>query len=154
MRPEITPALPADAAALALLLLTDTCALRPPPPRGEGWGGGQPGVSTDPLPHLRRRIALGTLRIVRLHGRPAGFIDRVGEEILSLCIAPMARRHGLARALVAEAKEATPRLTATCPRKDSATLAFWAAQGFVPAAPTKGQPDTSPTVRLIWNGAA
>jgi GNAT superfamily N-acetyltransferase len=156
MRPgiiaEITPALPADAAALILLLSRDeTNGCHHPPPCGEGWDGAQPDVA---LNHLRRRIALGTLRIARFHGRPAGFIDRTGENILSLYIAPHARRHGLARALVADAKEATSRLTATCPAEDSAARAFWAAQGFAPATLAAGQPDAASLSRLIWNGTA
>lgn len=145
MRPEIAPALPGDAATLALLLRHDPVAGDCPL-----W----PGITDDPLPHIRHRIALGGVRIVHVKGRPAGFIDCAGAEILSLYIAPHARRHGLARGLVAEAKEAAPRLTAICPREDDAARAFWAAQGFAPATAAAGQPDAASLSRLIWNGAA
>lgn len=144
--PEITPALPGDAAALALLLSRDPdangCALRPPSP---AWKGGHVSHGDEPLAYLRRRIALGGVRIARTNGRPAGFIDRTGDDILSLYIAPDARRRGLGRALVAEAKEASARLTHRSVAADTATRAFWAAQGFATA---PGQ--TTSDIRLIW----
>lgn len=146
MRPEITPALPADAPALARILGDWV--------REAGW---MPVLHSrdEDLAHLRRRITLGGVRIARLQGRPAGFIDRAGDEIVSLYVTPHARRHGLGRALVAEAKEAAPRLTLWTFQANAPARAFWAAQGFAEAETTDGSNDERlPDVRLIWNGVA
>ncbi len=146
MRPEITPALPGDAPALARILGDWV--------RETGW---MPVLHSrdENLAHLRRRITLRGVRIARLHGHVAGFIDRTGDEILSLYVAPHARRHGLGRALVAEAKEGAPRLTLWTFQANSPARAFWSALGFAEAATTDGSNDEGlPDVRLIWNGAA
>lgn len=145
--PEITPALPGDAADLARILgdwLRET-----------GW---MPLLHSraDDLAHLSRQIARGGVRVVWWQGRPAGFLVRQGEEISALYLAPFARRHGLGRALVAEAKAQAPRLSLWCFQANTAARAFWAAMGFAEAARTDGQDNAEglPDIRLIWNGAA
>ena len=146
MLPEITPALPGNAPVLARILGDWV--------RETGW---MPLLHSrdDDLAHLRRRIAIGGVRLVQLNGRTAGFIDRQGAEILSLYLAPFARRHGLGRALVAEAKEAMPRLTLWTFQANTSARAFWSAQGFVETETTDGRNDEGlPDVHLIWNGAA
>ncbi|MBL4926748.1 GNAT family N-acetyltransferase [Tabrizicola sp. KVB23] len=148
---EITPALPGDAPALARILGDWV--------RETGWMRVLHSRDED-LAHLRRRIALGGVRIVHLKGRPAGFIDRAGAEILSLYITPHARRQGLGSALLAEAKEAAPRLTLWTFQANTPARTFWAAQGFVEAESTSGQNDVDrndeglPDIRLTWNGTA
>lgn len=146
MTPLITPALPADAPALARILGDWV--------RETGW---MPLLHSrdDDLAHLRRRIARGGVRVAWLNGRAAGFLDREGETVAGLYLAPFARRHGLGRALVAEAKAAAPRLTLWCFRANAPARAFWAAQGFAAGETTDGANDEGlPDIRLIWNGAA
>ncbi len=145
--PDITPALPGDAPALARLLGDWT--------RETGWMPVLHGREDD-LAHLRRRIARGGVRVVWWQRRAAGFLDRQGDEISALYLAPFARRHGLGRALVAEAQASAPRLSLWCFQANDPARAFWAAMGFAEAARTDGQ-DTAeglPDIRLIWNGAA
>lgn len=88
--PEITPALPVMPLHLARFssAVTQMPTAAPYGPLPLLGKGRHVSHGDEPLAYLRRRIALGGVHVAGTNGRPAGFIDRTGDDILSLYIAP------------------------------------------------------------------
>jgi ribosomal-protein-alanine N-acetyltransferase len=97
---------------------------------------------------LKDLVASGaTASIAEREGRIAGFIlFRTASdeaEILTIAVAPDARRNGVGRALVREAAHAAARTGATClflevGANNAAARALYAGLGFAPAGHRKG----------------
>jgi ribosomal protein S18 acetylase RimI-like enzyme len=92
-------------------------------------------------------------RVLRVAGDPPqGFLARLGGEVDALYLAPRARRQGLGRRLLDEAKAAEPWLTLWTFQANTAAQAFYAAQGFVEIerGDGSGNAEGLPDVRLEW----
>ncbi|MBR9763197.1 MAG: GNAT family N-acetyltransferase [Rhodobacteraceae bacterium] len=99
---------------------------------------------------LRRR---DTLRMVRHGGRITGFLARRDGLILALYVSPGARRRGLGRALLREAKAQTAALSIWTPQDNAVARRFYAAEGFVTMGygDGSGNDEALPEVLMVWS---
>ena len=97
-------------------------------------------------------ISRGWVCIARDARGPAGFIARDGARIHALYVHPRARRQGLARALLDDAKTRSPRLELWVLEANSPARAFYARQGFDVAGRSDGagNDENMPDIHMVW----
>ena len=143
LRPEIRPARLWHVPKLARILWSFT--------RRTPW---LPTVRTkgDDLRMMTRITRRGWVRLVRDHKGPAAFIARDGQMIHALYVHPRARRSGLGRRLIDEAKAGSDRLEIWTLQANRDARAFYAAQGFSEAGRSDGRSNDEylPDIRMVW----
>lgn len=143
--PRIQRARLRDVPALARILWTHTRA--PGHPRAR-----------SPLSDLRLLAMLvrrDEVRLIRDARGPAAFLARRDQAIHALYVHARARRTGLGRTLLAEAKRACPALSIWTPQDNHAARRFYAAEGFQTMGYSDGShnDETLPEVLMIWSAA-
>lgn len=98
----------------------------------------------------------GWVRLLRDRRGPAAFIARDGARIHALYVHPRARRRGLGRALLAEAKAEAARLELWVAEANDSARAFYAAQGFAEARRGfgEGNDERLPDILMVWQARA
>lgn len=120
--------------------------------------------ATPWLPQVRSRaedlaaltwvISRGWVRVIRAHGRVAGFIVRDGDLLHALYVHPARRGEGIGRRLLAEAQSETATLRLWVLQANARARAFYAQHGFVEVARSTGlgNDEGLPDILLIWRG--
>ena len=135
-----------DADALGALFLAARADARFFPPLAHPVATVVPFLRDHVLPRCRFRVAEDG-------GRAVGFLALHAGWVEHLYVAPAAHRRGVGRALLDDAKAASPSgLTLWCFQRNAPALAFYAAQGFVEVERTDGagNEEREPDVRLAW----
>jgi GNAT superfamily N-acetyltransferase len=135
-----------DVAALGAIFLAARADRRFFPPLAHPAATVVPFLRGNVLARCRTRVAEGGTRVL-------GFLALAGVVVEHLYVDPQAHRHGVGRALLDDAKHASPAgLTLWCFQRNTPALAFYAAQGFVEAERTDGagNEEREPDVRLAW----
>lgn len=142
----LRPALAEESAALAAILTA--------------WA-----AQTDWLPKLHSAeedrvfmaglVATGQVTLAEDLTGPVGFLGREGNEVNHLFVAHAARRQGVGRCLLDQAKSAQPVLRLWCFQANTGARAFYAREGFVEIDRTDGRrnDESLPDVRLEWRRA-
>lgn len=117
----------------------------------------------DWLPQVRSRrtdlhvmsavIRRGWVRILRDRRGPAAFIARDGARIHALYVHPRARRNGLGRTLLAEAKGQSAWLELWVAEANTPARRFYRDEGFVEARRGIGQgnDENLPDIQMVWS---
>lgn len=105
---------------------------------------------------MSRVTGRGWVRMLRDRRGPAGFIARDGAHIHALYVHPRARRLGLGRALLMDAKSREPRLELWVAELNREARDFYAAEGFIVAAHGggAGNDENLPDILMVWRPAA
>lgn len=142
----LRPARPGDAEALGAIFLASRADRRFFPPLAHPAGTVVPFLRERVLPRCRVRVAEEGARVL-------GFLALAGGMVEHLYVDPHAHRRGVGRALLDDARNASPAgLTLWCFQRNTPALAFYAAQGFVEAGRTdgSGNEEREPDLRLVW----
>lgn len=86
----------------------------------------------------RTMIERGWVTVAQDHGRVVGFLARDRDEVCSLYLASDAQGRGFGRALLAQAKEVSSRLTLRTFEANAAAQRFYDRQGFIEIARSDG----------------
>lgn len=142
----LRPARAEDAAALGAIFLAARADRRFFPPLAHPPATVVPFLRESVLARCRTRVAAEGTRVL-------GFLALAGVVVEHLYVDPKAHRRGVGRALLGDAKNASPAgVTLWCFQRNTPALAFYAAQGFVVAEHTDGagNEEREPDVRLAW----
>ena len=103
---------------------------------------------------MGRIIRRGWVRVIRDAQGPAGFIARDGARIHALYVHPRARRRGMGRDLLRDAKSGCARLELWVAAAYLPARRFYAAQGFdeVLCSQGLGNDEGLPDVLMVWSG--
>ncbi|MWB79539.1 GNAT family N-acetyltransferase [Pseudooceanicola sp. 216_PA32_1] len=106
----------------------------------------------DDLKMMTRITRQGWVRLARDAKGPAAFIARDGQVIHALYVHPRARRQGLGRRLLDDAKARADRLELWTLQANREARAFYAAQGFAEAGRSdgRGNDEYLPDIRMVW----
>lgn len=140
---RIAPARPRDAARLARIL--------------GGWATETPWMPklhtrAEDVGHLANLIGRFEVLTARDWRGPQGFLVRDGEAVHALYLAPRARRQGVGKRLMDNAKARTGRIELWCFQANEPALRFYAREGFreVERTDGAGNDEKLPDVRLVW----
>lgn len=99
-----------------------------------------------------RAVRRGWVRVIGDGRGLAGFSIRDGHVLHALYVRPRARRRGLGRCLLAEARQAGPQLDLWVLQRNRTAQAFYTAQGFVEVArsPGIGNDERLPDILMRW----
>ncbi|QPM90157.1 GNAT family N-acetyltransferase [Pseudooceanicola algae] len=117
----------------------------------EGWLPARRSPAQDLL-LLARLIRRGAVRAIRDAEGICAFIAREDSRIQALYVHSRARRRGLGRQLLRDAKSASPELALWAYQASNAARGFYAAEGFAPAAwgDGRGNDEDLPEVLMLW----
>ncbi len=101
---------------------------------------------------LARLVRRGAVRLIADSRGPCAFIARNRDEIHALYVHSRARRLGLGRALLRDAKQARLRLALWTPTGAAIARHFYAGEGFRPMGygDGAGNDEALPEVFLLW----
>lgn len=142
----LRPGRAGDAEALGAIFLASRADRRFFPPLAHPPGTVVPFLRDSVLPRCRVRVTEAETGVL-------GFLALASGVVEHLYVDPPAHRRGVGRALLDDAKRASPAgLTLWCFQRNTPALAFYAAQGFVEAERTdgSGNEEREPDLRLVW----
>ena len=101
---------------------------------------------------MARVICRGWVQVVHDSQGPAGFIARDGARVHALYVHPRARRQGLGRALLDDAKARADRLDLWVLQANTAARNFYARHGFAETTRTygAGNDENLPDILMVW----
>lgn len=101
---------------------------------------------------MARITRRGWVQVIRDRRGAAGFIARDGALIHAVYVHPRARRRGVGRTLLSDAKRHATRLELFVAEANGPARAFYAAQGFAEAArhDGAGNDENLPEIHMIW----
>ncbi|MBZ8117476.1 GNAT family N-acetyltransferase [Roseovarius sp. LXJ103] len=104
---------------------------------------------------MARITRRGWVQLIRDGRGPAAFIARDGALIHALYVNPRARRRGLGRSLLHDAKLGSARLELFVAEANRPARAFYAAEGFCEVARSNGarNDEKLPEIHMIWHSA-
>ena len=100
----------------------------------------------------RMLVDKGWTHVVRDGGEAVGFLSRDGAEVHALYVARTARGRGVGKALLDQAKDATPLLQLYTFEANEAAQRFYLREGFVEIGRTDGSGNDEhlPDIRFEW----
>ena len=103
-----------------------------------------------------RMIARGWVTVATVAGQVVGFLARDGAEVCALYLAPEACGLGLGKALLDQAKSASPRLTLWTFQANLAAQRFYLREGFSEQRRTDGARNEEglPDIEYHWRAPA
>ena len=104
----------------------------------------------EDIAHAAQMIDRGWVTVAETRGVPLAFLAREGSYIHALFVTPDAQGRGLGRALVADAKTATPRLDLWTFAENHGARRFYRREGFTRIARPPASDEGLPEIHLTW----